>query len=144
VEGISWKGNTQFSEKAELSVKGDLQIINNLTKDKKQNYLITSFDSLSVKDLEKSLESISFKQLNIEKMQLVNSQQNDRFVGLNSINIQDLMFQPDASELKIKQIGLESPQIKVSITKQKQLAQLLPLLTTIDNLLPPPEEEVGT
>jgi len=142
VDKISWKGNTLFSEKAELLVKGDLQIINNLTKDKKQDYLITSFENLSVKDLEKSLESISFKQLNIDKMQLVNIQQNDRFIDLNSIKVQDLMFQPDTSDLKIKLIGLASPQIKVSITKQKQLTQLLPLLTTIDNLLPPPEDDV--
>ncbi len=141
VKNISWTGQTSFNEKAELLVKGDLQIDKSLTIDHKQNYKISSFDQLTLKALQKGIESINFEQLKINNILLIDQGLKDQtkekqFVSLDLIDITEASFLTNSTELKVKQVALENPAINIELTSQKELAQLLPLLKTIENLQP--------
>ena len=141
IKKISWEGDTILSEKAELYAKGRLQINDSKTLDNKQKYSISTFDQLTIENLQKELETISFKQLNIKNLQLLNLQKDNRFVSLKEFNIHNATFNTEKSTLKVDQVNLDNPQIKVVISKNKAVSQLEPLLKTIDNLKPVAEEK---
>ncbi|MCK5664314.1 MAG: DUF748 domain-containing protein, partial [Thiotrichaceae bacterium] len=154
VQQISWTGHSELSEDAEHRVKGDLTIKNNLTTDRKLNYLISSFELLTVNGLENSQELTRLNKLQVRNLQPIHSQKGKRLVSVDAISYEDIDFQASSSDLKIKQIELDNPQISVSVNnpekqqqqqqqQQKILPQLVLLLQTLDRIRPPSPEKTA-
>ncbi len=146
VQQISWTGNSELSEKGEHRVKGDLTIKNNLTTDRKLNYLISSFEILTINGLETHQGATLLEKLQVKNMQLISSQKDKQLVSVDAISYEDIAFQASSSDLKIKQIEIDNPQISVSIKnqgeqKQKIIPQLALLLQTLERINPPSPEQ---
>ena len=136
VSKVHWKGSTDLQANNQLSVKGRLEINGSKTVDTSQDYTIASFDRLSIDALEKSLQSISFEQLDLDKLKLINTSSNESFVSLNALSMSKLKLDSDSAALSIGQISIHKPALQLNITAQKQLAQITPLQNTLDAMIP--------
>lgn len=65
IEKLAWQGYTDVSDKGQVRVKGELHISHSSTTDNKQNYLISSFQDLTITGLEKKAEALSFGKLDM-------------------------------------------------------------------------------
>jgi hypothetical protein len=140
IQKLNWQGSTELSAQGEIALKGDLQLVNNRTIDKKQNYLVSSFDRLNINGLEKNLQSINFSQLELAKLRLITQEEKD-FIALDTLDISGLKLESTSSALSIGRIGLKKPHVKLDITAQKELAQTLPLFKTLQAFAGTPTTE---
>lgn len=139
VKSISWNGNTAYNKESEVSVTGDLQIQNSRTTDNKQDYLISSVDKLTLKNLQQTLTATRFDQLKIDQLKLIDETNDEHFIQFDLINILDAQLN-DMVNVNIKKIELDKPDVSLRLTEQKQLAQLEPLMKTLHSLSPPSQQ----
>jgi hypothetical protein len=70
-------------------------------------------------------------------MEFINLKDKQSFVKIRNVNLKELNFNQDLSQLKIARIEVTKPEIKIEITDKKQLSFLVPLQGTIDELIKP-------
>lgn len=144
IDKVTWAGKTTLADSSDISITGNLQLSGSQSKDTKQNYLISSFEQLSIQELSKNGQSVTFDELNIDNLQLIKKQGDERFIALKKLNLQGLIFDEASSQVKVKNLGFAEPDIQLTLSQQKQVTQLEPLLNTISQLKPESQQKPET
>jgi hypothetical protein len=130
---IEWESNTTIQPNERLN-SGRLLIQKSETRDISQNYLLASFDALELSDLKLDQQNLDIGKLKLDKLNFVTLKQQDSFVQLEQLLLQQLKLAFAESKLEIADISLKQPKANVTITEEKQVASLQPLLTTLAGL----------
>ena len=131
---ISWQGDTQLTANGELTLTGNLNILDSRTSDTLQNYRIAEFSQLSIQGFQHEQQSIRFAQLDIENLQLIVKDEADKLLQLSKASIQGLELKLDSSQLEIERVAFSEPTVIATLNEQRQLVQLNPLLLTLQQL----------
>jgi len=141
---IIWKGLSQIAEDGHVMVKGDLTIGKTQARDINQDYLIASFDKLSVNELQQNAQSVVLDELELEKLLFIQLAKDKDFVKLDNFLLRQLSMKPDQAQLNIDQVELKSPDIQLEISEQKQITFLQPFLKTLDSFKTPADQNTAT
>ena len=134
IQKVEWQGTTELSEDGALSMMGSLHITNSQTQDTLQNYLVAGFKDLQLTELQYSPDQAQLKQLQISDFKFIDGSLDTGFVKLVGLTLNSLTYEPSSNSLKVEQIQLDQPDIQLAINKQKKLAHLTPLFTTVDQI----------
>ncbi len=129
---ISWEGAGSLQEDGSTRVKGNLVIEQSSAQDTEQDYRIASFDKLSASGFTQQSKSIALDQLELDGLLFAHTEKDKQTLKLDNFLISQLSMELDKSQLKMAQVEIKNPDLTLTITEQKQLSFLTPLLTTID------------
>ncbi|MDJ0833380.1 MAG: DUF748 domain-containing protein [Gammaproteobacteria bacterium] len=133
-QSLDWQGRGRYSADGKIDVRGNLEIHDSIALDRKLDYQLYAVERLAVTDFNQDQQQSSFDQLAIDQLSMIRQSEDKTFVEIKQLELDELSYSIDTASLHLQRIDIKRPSVALTIDKQKRLAQLEPLLSTLNGL----------